>query len=72
MQDLIIIDKTGTGYSAYSPHLPGCIVPGGTEEEINRNMRKSIEFHRDGLQEEGYAIPSPTSAAAYGEVARAA
>jgi len=29
---LIIIESTATGYSAYSPDLPGCIATGGTRE----------------------------------------
>jgi predicted RNase H-like HicB family nuclease len=27
---LIIIEKTGTSYSAYSPDLPGCVATGGS------------------------------------------
>ena len=72
MRYLIIIEGTGTGYSAYSPDLPGCIATGGTREEVERNMQEAIEFHLDGLQEDGYAIPTPSSASTYVEVARAA
>lgn len=72
MSYLIIIEKTSTGYSAYSPDLPGCVSTSRTREEIERNMQEAIEFHLDGLREEGYAIPEPAAASAYVSVARAA
>ena len=72
MKYLIIIEKTDTGYSAYSPDLPGCVSTGVTREDIERNMQEAIEFHLDGLREEGYLVPEPTSASAYVSVAQAA
>ncbi len=72
MNYLIIIEKTNTGYSAYSPDLPGCVSTGVTREDVERNMQEAIEFHLDGLREEGYPIPEPVSASAYVTVAHAA
>ena len=66
---LIIIEKTATGFSSYSPDLPGCVSTGETREEIERNMKEAIEFHLEGMQEEGYPIPEPSSESAYLEVA---
>lgn len=60
---LIIIEKTKTGYSAYSPDLPGCVSTGKTIEETEKNMKEAIEFHIEGLIIEGYEIPLPTIAA---------
>ena len=68
MKYLIIVEKTDTGYSAYSPDLPGCVTTGATHEEIEGNMREAIQFHLDGLRLEGEAIPSPSSSSAYIEV----
>jgi hypothetical protein len=34
MRYLIIIEETTTGYSAYSPDLPGCVSTGETREEL--------------------------------------
>lgn len=59
---LIIIEKTNTGYSAYSPDLLGCISTGSTIKETEENMKKAIEFHLEGLKLEGYEIPLPTTA----------
>lgn len=69
MQYLIVIEKTETGYSAYSPDLPGCASTGATREEVEQNMREAVEFHLDGLKLEGLEIPQPTSSSAYVEVA---
>lgn len=59
---LIIIETTETGFSAYSPDLPGCISTGKTVEETEHNMKEAIEFHIEGLRLEGYEIPIPTTA----------
>jgi len=66
---LIIIEETATGYSAYSPDLPGCVATGRTREEVEREMRDAVEFHLDGMRSEGLPIPAPSSFAEYVEVA---
>lgn len=70
MKYLIVIEPTGTGFSAYVPDLPGCIATGKTQQEVERNMHEAIEFHLDGMREDGETIPLPKSRAA--EVALAA
>ncbi len=65
---LIVIEMTGTGFSAFSPDLPGCVTTGATRSEVEANMRKAIEFHLDGMKEEGYPIPKPTTESAYLEI----
>lgn len=69
MKYLIVIEKSETGYSAYSPDLPGCAATGATPEETERNMQEAIQFHLDGLRKEGFQIPEPTSRSSYVEVA---
>ena len=51
MQYLIVIEKTATGYSAYSPGLEGCVATGATKEKVEHNMREAIEFHVEGRRE---------------------
>lgn len=68
MKYLIVIESTSTGYSAYSPDLPGCVSTGKTQEEVEHNMREAIGFHIEGMQEAGYEIPEPSTASAYVEV----
>jgi predicted RNase H-like HicB family nuclease len=69
MKYLIVIEKTETGYSAYSPDLPGCIATGASREEIQQEMADAIEFHIDGLRRAGYEVPPPIAEAAYCQVA---
>ena len=61
MQYLIVIEKTETGYSAYSPDLDGCVATGATKHEVEENMREAIAFHVEGLRLEGYSVPPPSS-----------
>lgn len=42
---LIIVEKTETGYSAYSPDVAGCGSTGQTKEEVERNIQEAIQFH---------------------------
>ena len=69
MKYLIVIEPTGTGFSAYSPDLPGCVSTGRTRAEVESNMHEAIEFHLEGLREEGWPIPEPSSASSYVEIA---
>lgn len=65
---LIIIEPTKTGFSAYSPDLPGCVSTGKTRSILESNMREAIQFHLKGLREEGQTIPTPHSEPAFCEV----
>jgi predicted RNase H-like HicB family nuclease len=65
---LIVIEQTDGGYSAYSPDLPGCVSTGTTREETERNMREAIQFHVDGLKQEGYAVPDAQASSSYVEL----
>ena len=42
---------------------------GASLEEVNKNMQEAIEFHIDGLIEEGLEIPKPPTYSDYVEVA---
>ena len=66
---LVIIERTETGFSSFSPDLPGCVSTGRTRREVEANMKEAIQFHLDGMKEEGYPIPAPTSQSTYLEVA---
>ena len=69
MRFLIVIEETKTGYSAYSPDLPGCVSTGASSEDVHRNMHQAIELHIEGLRAEGLSVPSPTTTSSYVEVA---
>jgi predicted RNase H-like HicB family nuclease len=65
---LMVIEPTETGFSAYSPDLPGCVSTGATREEVEENMQEAIELHLEGLREEGYPVPEPSTSSAYVDV----
>ena len=62
---LVVIEKAGGNYSAYSPDLPGCIATGATREDTERNMHEAVELHVRGLLEDKLPIPESTSFAEY-------
>jgi predicted RNase H-like HicB family nuclease len=65
---LVVIENAGPNYSAYSPDVPGCAATGSTPEETKKNMADAIEFHLEGMVEDGLPIPEPSSVADYVEV----
>ena len=66
---LIIVEETPSGYSAYSPDVPGCVAAAATRSEVEREMHDAIEFHIEGLRAAGEEVPIPRSEASYCEVA---
>ncbi len=66
---LVIIEQTATGYSAYSPDVPGCVATAPTREKVESEMRAALEFHLGGLRQEGYDVPEPHAYSTYCEVA---
>ncbi|MDA8256325.1 MAG: type II toxin-antitoxin system HicB family antitoxin [Betaproteobacteria bacterium] len=69
MRYAIVVEKTENNYSAYVPDLPGCVATGQTLEETENEIRSAIEFHIEGLREDGLTIPQPVSIVEYLEVA---
>jgi predicted RNase H-like HicB family nuclease len=66
---LIVLEPTQTGYSAYSPDLPGCVATGASQAEVEANMREAIVLHLQELRDDGEPVPSAQSIATYVEVA---
>jgi predicted RNase H-like HicB family nuclease len=60
----IIIEQGETSFGAYAPDLPGVIAVAKTREECERLMAEAIEFHIEGLKEDGLPVPEPHSFAA--------
>jgi predicted RNase H-like HicB family nuclease len=61
MRYLVIVEKGPTSYGAHVPDLPGCIAAGETKEEVLSLIREAIEFHIEGLKQDGQPIPPPSS-----------
>ena len=69
MRYAIVIEEAEGNYSAYVPDLPGCVATGSSIREVEEQIREAIEFHLEGLREDGMAIPQPSSQVEYVEVA---
>lgn len=69
MRYAIVIEKAESNYSAYVPDLPGCIATGTDIQQVETEIREAIEFHIDGLREDGNLIPLPSSRVEYIEIA---
>ncbi|MGB7413420.1 MAG: type II toxin-antitoxin system HicB family antitoxin [Thermosynechococcaceae cyanobacterium] len=69
MRYLVIVEETSTGYSAYSPDVPGCVSTGETQEQVEENMQEALAFHIEGLQLEGLQVPVPSTRSTYLTVA---
>jgi predicted RNase H-like HicB family nuclease len=61
MKYIVVIEKSETGYGAYVPDLPGCIAAGESEADIKQLIAEAIEFHLEGLLEDGEPVPMPSS-----------
>ena len=68
MRYAVVIEKAPNNYSAYVPDLPGCIASGSTVAEAEAQIREAIEFHLEGLREDGLPIPPPSSQVEYVDV----
>jgi len=67
---LVVIEKAGANYSAYSPDLPGCVATGDTREEAEANMHEALQLHVEGMIEDGEPIPESAALAEYMVVAK--
>ena len=47
----LVIEPTSTGYSAFSPDVPGCAAVGGTAEETRRNFQDALAAHFEMMRE---------------------
>jgi predicted RNase H-like HicB family nuclease len=69
MKYAIVIEKAQSNYSAYVPDLPGCVATGSTIVEVEKEIREAIEFHIEGMRQDGESVPEPSSSVEYIEVA---
>ena len=56
----VIFERTHTGYSAYSPDVPGCVAAARTLPSTRKLIREALEFHLEGMAEDGDELPQPS------------
>ncbi|HEX3384162.1 MAG TPA: type II toxin-antitoxin system HicB family antitoxin [Mucilaginibacter sp.] len=60
MDYLVVFEKASDGSIwAKVPDLPGCYSFGETLDEAKTQIKEAIEFHIEGLKEEGLEVPDP-------------
>jgi predicted RNase H-like HicB family nuclease len=69
MRYAVVIEKGETSYGAYVPDLPGCVAASETKDQVIKLIHEAIEFHLEGLKENGEPIPEPSSSIEFIEVA---
>jgi predicted RNase H-like HicB family nuclease len=68
MHYMVVIEKGVNSFGAYVPDLPGCIAAADTKEEVLELIQGAIEFHLEGIKEEGTPVPQPHSYSEFVEV----
>lgn len=71
MRYMVVVERGETSWGAHVPDLPGCVAVGETREETLRLIREAIEFHIEGLRQDGLLVPTPTSEGEFVEVGAA-
>ena len=68
MQYMVVVEKGPNSFGAYVPDLPGCIATAESRDEVLSLIREAIEFHIEGLREDGQPIPPASSFSAIVDV----
>ena len=68
MKYAVIVEEGEKSFGAYVPDLPGCAAVAETKEEVLELIQEAIEFHIEGLREDGRPVPEPSSGVEYVEV----
>ena len=55
----IVITQANNNYSAYCPELPGVFTVGDTVPETLNYMLEAMQFHLEGIVEDGLPVPVP-------------
>ena len=68
MKYAVIVEEGKSSFGAHVPDLPGCVPVAETREELMDLIQEAIEFHIEGLRENGEPIPEPSSSVEHVEV----
>ncbi len=68
MRYLVVVEEGPQSFGAYVPDLPGCVAVAKTRQEVLTQIQEAIEFHLEGMKEEGQSIPRPSSTSALVDV----
>ncbi|HYH32254.1 MAG TPA: type II toxin-antitoxin system HicB family antitoxin [Pseudonocardia sp.] len=65
---IVVEGDDESGYSAYSPDLPGVVAAASTRDETEHLMREAVVGHLSMLAELGLPVPEPADVVSVGVV----
>ena len=68
MKYAVVVEQGETSFGAHVPDLPGCVAVAETRDEVLTLIEEAIQFHIQGLREDGLPVPAPCSSVAFVEV----
>lgn len=68
MRYLLVVERGENNWGANVPDLPGCVSVGKTRDEALQLIREAIEFHIEGLRQDGLPAPAPSSDSEFVEI----
>jgi len=71
MRYMVVVERGEKSWGAHVPDLPGCIAVGETRDEVLQLIREAIDFHIEGLRQDGAPIPPPSSESEFVDVSAA-
>jgi len=61
MRYVVVIERGESSWGAHVPDLPGCVAVGESREEALELIRDAIDFHIEGLKQDGLPVPAASS-----------
>lgn len=61
----VVIEKTGTGFSAYAKEIDGLATVGSSIAEIKENFNEVLQYHVEYLQEQGENVTKANFSISY-------
>lgn len=68
MRYMVVVEQGPSSFGAYVPDLPGCIAVGSSQQEVLHLIQEAIEFHLEGIKDQGISVPQPHSYSEFVEV----
>ena len=68
MRYAVVVEEGVSSFGAHVPDLPGCVAVAETRQEVLELIQEALEFHLEGLREDGQPIPPAVSSIEYVEV----
>jgi predicted RNase H-like HicB family nuclease len=60
MKYTVVVEKSESGFGAFVPDIPDCIAAAETKAQVLTLIKEAIEFHIEGLIEDGETVPAPS------------